>query len=396
MGFAGEGKPRKAWKGTRMSRTVYQFAPYVGGDECRMVGECFDANWLTEGPKSKEFLSQLRDLMGVKHACLAPNGTLALYLGLRAIGVGHGDEVIVPDFTFFGSASAVEMTGARPVFCDIDSDTLQVRAADFERAITPRTKALMPVHIYGMTCAMDPIMELAEKRGLLVLEDAAQAVNVFYKGCHAGTMGNAGCFSFFADKTITTGEGGLVVSNDDVAYEKLRFLRNQGRENRGSFVHPEIGYNFRMTDLQTAVGLVQLGKLDEICRKKKAILEQYHARLDSVGEIRFISVTPGSSYVPFRIAVYAQRAHELMAFLETKGVQSRTFFYPLHKQPAFEPLTDCADYGGSLDDTDFPGAISAYENGVCLPSYPALPDGDIEYVCDGIEEFYGRGGSCGL
>jgi len=188
--------------------TVLQFEPYIGEQEYAAIRECFDAKWLTEGPKSKLFLDKLRTLMGVKYACLAPNGTLALYLGLRAMGIGPGDDVIVPDFTFMGSASAVEMTGATPVFCDISPDTLQVEAEHISRVITSETRAVMPVHIYGVTCDMDPILQLAYERSLLVIEDAAQAVGVYYKDRHAGAMGVTGCFSFFADKTLTTAEGG--------------------------------------------------------------------------------------------------------------------------------------------------------------------------------------------
>ena len=204
-----------------MTRKVIQYAPSIGSEEYKSVGDCFDANWLTEGPKSKAFLDALRDLMKVKHACFAPNGTLALYLALRAAGIGPGDEVIVPDFTFFGSASAVEMTGAVPVFCDIDPHTLQTTASHIEPCITRKTRAVMPVHIYGAVCEMDAIVDLARRRSILIVEDAAQAVGVYYRGRHAGTFGDLGCFSFFADKTITTGEGGLIVTNDDAIYKDL-------------------------------------------------------------------------------------------------------------------------------------------------------------------------------
>jgi len=235
---------------------------------------------------------------------------------------------------------------------------------------------------------MDPILDLAAAHGLKVIEDAAQAVGVFLEGRHAGTMGDAGCFSFFADKTITTGEGGLVVTNSDEFYERLRYLRNQGRIDRGSFIHPEMGYNFRMTDLQTAVGLVQIARLDEIRQKKDHILRRYHERLDPIDEVRFISVTPGSTYVPFRIAVYAERATALQEHLSSRGIQTRTFFYPLHRQPAFGALAGREGYAGAMKDENFPGAVYAYENGVCLPSYPALPEEDLDYICDHIETFY--------
>jgi perosamine synthetase len=371
---------------TIMSRKVVQFSPSVGDQEYTSIRDCFDANWLTEGPKSKAFLEALRDLMKVKHACFAPNGTLALYLALHAAGIGPGDEVIVPDFTFFGSASAVEMTGAVPVFCDIDPHTLQTTASHIERYITRKTRAVMPVHIYGAVCEMDDIVQLARSRSIMIVEDAAQAVGVYYRERHAGTFGELGCFSFFADKTITTGEGGLIVTNDDAIYKTLLFRRNQGRVDRGSFIHPEMGYNFRITDMQAAVGIVQLSRLDELARKKCEVLHHYQAKLAEIPQIRMIGPPPGSTHIPFRAAVYAERAHDLMKFIETQGIEARSFFYPLHLQPAFAYLR--APHWASND--AFPGAVYAYDNGVCLPLYAEMPAADVEYVCDKIGEFYGK------
>ena len=370
------------------TRKVLQFAPFVGDEEYAAIRDCFDSNWITEGPKSKLFVAKLRELMDVKHAALAPNGTLAIYLGLRAMNIGPGDEIIVPAFTFLGSASAVEMTGATPIFCDIDPATLQVRAEHFAARLTARTKAIMPVHIYGMTCDMSPIMELARQQGLLVIEDAAQAIGVRYNNQHAGTFGDVGTFSFFADKTITTGEGGLVVTNNERFADNLLYLRNQGRIDRGSFIHPRMGYNFRLTDLQAAIGLAQLAKLNEITRIKHELLAHYHAHLDNLPQVRFINVTPKSTYIPFRAAIYAERAPELIQYMEAHNIQTRTFFYPLHRQPAFGYLKQDSKYAGPLEDRDFPGAVYAYENGVCLPSYPALPVEDLTYVCEQIKAFY--------
>jgi perosamine synthetase len=367
-----------------VKRKVVQYRPSIGPAEYASVGDCFETTWLTEGPKSEAFLEGLRDLMQVKHACFAPNGTLALYLALRAAGVGAGDEVIVPDFTFFGSASAIEMAGAIPVFCDIDPNTLQATASHFERHITGRTRAIMPVHIYGAACEMDAIVELARSRRLLIVEDAAQAVGVSYRGRPAGTFGDLGCFSFFADKTITTGEGGLIVTNDDAIYNTLRYRRNQGRIDRGSFIHPEIGYNFRITDMQAAVGLVQLSRLQEIARSKCEVLAHYRTGLAAIPEIRIINPPEGSTCIPFRAAVYAQRAPELMQFMAAEGIEVRTFFYPLHLQPGLAYLQS----PGAAPDGEFPGAVYAYANGVCLPLYAGMPTADVEYVCDKIGEFY--------
>ena len=178
-----------------------------------------------------------------------------------------------------------------------------------------------------------------------------------------------------------------MVTNDAERYERLRYLRNQGRIDRGSFVHPEVGYNFRMTDLQAAVGIVQLSKLEEIVRRKETILERYRERLGGLSGIRFIKVTPGSSYVPFRVAVYVEAASELMAYLESQQIQSRTFFYPLHRQPAFDYLRNIPGELARLSDENFPGSNYAYEHGVCLPSFPSLTSEEIDYVCEKIKVF---------
>lgn len=368
---------------------VPQFQPWIGADEYKALGSCFELNWVTEGPQARLFQERLLELMGVSYGVFAPNGTLALYLALKAANVGPGDEVIVPDFTFIASANAVEMAGAKPVFCDVQPRHCQIDLEHARQCITARTRAIMPVHIYGTTCDMDAVVAFAQRHNLLIIEDAAQAIGVHYKGKHAGTFGDVGAFSFFADKTITTAEGGFVVTNNPHIYDKLLHLRNQGRKERGTFIHPEIGYNFRMTDLQCAMGIVQLGKLEQIIERKLSILEVYRELLRPVPQVRFFEPPADAEWVPFRIPVFCERAHELMAFLTSREIEPRTFFYPLHRQPAFSSLCDDKEYQHSLADGDFPRAIDAYEHGVCLPIFPALSEAQIDYVCATIKEFYG-------
>jgi len=368
---------------------VPQFLPWIGEEEYAAIGDCFARNWITEGPQTQLFQEKLLELMQVRFGVFAPNGTLAIYLALRALDIGPGDEVIVPDFTFIGSANAVEMAGARPVFCDVHPGHCQIDLASAEKSITPRTRAIMPVHIYGTVCEMDAVVDFAHRHRLLVVEDAAQAIGVHYREQHAGTFGDIGIFSFFADKTITTAEGGFVVTNNSAIHEKLLFLRNQGRKERGTFIHPEIGYNFRMTDLQCAMGIVQLEKLPEIVRRKQEIIALYRQLLQSVPQVRFFAPPAHAEWVPFRTPVFCERAHDLMTFLTSREIESRTFFFPLHRQPAFRYLQDDSSYSHSLEDGHFPQSITAYEDGVCLPIFPTLGIEQIEYVCATIREFYG-------
>jgi len=362
---------------------VPQFQPWVGQEEYAAIRECFDLNWITEGPQSTKFAQELLELIGAKYGVFAPNGTLALYLGLRALSIGPGDEVLVPDFTFMGSASAVEMTGATPVFIDVNQENFQVDLDSAAKAITKKTKAIMPVHIYGTMAEMERVQQFAKKYQLLIIEDAAQAIGVRRYGRHAGTFGAVGCFSFFADKTITTAEGGFVVTNSKRLYTRLLFLRNQGRINRGSFIHPQVGYNFRMTDLQTAVGRVQLKKLPQIIERKHQILALYKKHLKNIPEITFFRPPQGSDWIPFRVGISYPYATELMDYLRQKEIETRTYFYPLHRQPAFAYLKKHRTY----HDKDFPGAVAGYNYGICLPTFPLLSTEQIKHICRSIKEF---------
>lgn len=365
-------------------RRIPQVVPWLEEAERAAVSETVAANWITEGPKSAAFSARLNELIGVEYGVFAPNGTLALVLGLMALGIGSGDEVLVPDVTFIGSATAVLMVGATPVFVEVNRDNFQIDTGHGETLVNQRTRAIMPVHLYGMCCDMDAVMAFAGRHRLFVIEDAAQAVGVRYKGRHAGSIGDVGCFSFFADKTITTGEGGYVVCRDEGVYEALRLLRNQGRLDRGSFVHPAVGYNFRITDMQAAVGLAQIDKLDAIVARKLAIMEWYRNGLAGLEAISYLALEPGSSYVPFRMVVLCDDAQDLSRALEDAGVEARSFFYPMHQQPCFDHLDRTAGGPLALDDEIYPNAIHGHRHGLCLPIFPTLGEDDVGFVCDVI------------
>ena len=265
---------------------VEQFAPLIGNDEIQSVLETLHDNWLTEGPKTAELERLLREYCGCRHALMVPNGTLALFAALKVMGIGPGDEVLVPDFTFFGSASAVILTGAKPVLVDVSPADFNIDVAAAEASIGPNTRAIMPVHIYGQSCDMQAVMDLANRHDLIVVEDAAQGIGVTCNGRHVGTFGHIGCMSFFADKTITTGEGGVLLTNDDDIAERCMYFKNQGRLKRGSFIHDQVGYNFRITDLQAAVGVAQFDRLDEIISRKRQIRELYRSMLKDVPQVQ--------------------------------------------------------------------------------------------------------------
>jgi len=224
---------------------------------------------------------------------------------------------------------------------------------------------------------MEDVVSFSERHGLKIIEDAAQALGVKLGKQHAGTFGSVGTFSFFADKTITTGEGGLVVTNDSAIYESLRYLRNQGRIDRGSFVHPQIGYNFRITDMQAAIGLKQLSKLEKIKDKKKAIWDFYYDELGELEGIEFFKPNLNANFIPFRVAILSESKKAIDSTLEKAGVETRSFFYPMRKQPCFSGLTS--------DDKNEHMSDYAFDHGICLPSFVSLTKDQISYVCNTIK-----------
>ena len=364
---------------------IPQVRPTLDGREAEAAARTIRDNWITEGPASREFARQLNALIDVPYGVFAPNGTLALALGLMALGIGPGDEVIVPNMTFVGSATSVLLAGGTPVFVDVDGETFQIDVTAAERAVTERTRAIMPVHLYGSACDMRAVSACAARHGLKIIEDAAQGIGVTFDGRPVGGLGDVDCFSFFADKTLTTGEGGYVTCRDPAIHDRLLLLRNQGRRDRGSFVHPAIGYNFRITDVQAAIGLIQLTKLPSIIERKQRIWQAYRRRFASAAGLRVLAPIAGSNYVPFRCVVITEHAPELARHLETCGIETRAVFYPLHRQPCFEALRDHEP--ARFDDRQYPNSIGGAEQGLCLPVYPDLSDEEVDYVADAVLDF---------
>ena len=363
-----------------MDYKISQIEPYVGQEELSNLIRVIENKWLTEGPFSEEFLSIIKQFTGAKHALLTNNGTLALYLALKALGIQTGDEVIVPDFTFNASGSSVVFAGGKPVFVDVDRQNYNIDVTKIEAAISSKTKAIMPVHIYGQSADLYPIMKIAKRYNIKVLEDAAQAYGVFYRGKHTGTIGDIGMISFFADKTVTAGEGGVLLTDNDSLYERLQYLRNQGRLDSGTFVHKQLGMNFRMTDLQCAVGVAQLKKYQEIEGLKLNNFRLYKKLLSDMDEIKVMEEVDHSNLVPFRFAAIAKDLKALIDHLEARGIQTRRFFYPLHNQPCFESL--------GFRTKPYPNSDYLYKNGLALPVFPGLKKEQIVYICNCIENFY--------
>ena len=361
-----------------MDWRIPQVSPQFDEHEFNGVAEVIRRKWLTEGPQAASLLERIKTDTGARHAVLAPNGTLGLFLALLALDLPRGSEILIPSFTFFASASAAIFAGLKPVFVDSDLSSFNLDVNQLERFITPQTRAIMPVHVYGLSASMGRILEFASKHQLHVIEDAAQAYGVDWQGDHCGTLGDIGVISFFADKTITMGEGGAVLTNNDELYERLRKLRNQGRVNSGTFIHEALGMNFRVTDLQCAVGNAQLHKLHLIIAAKRGNYARYAANLAEIPGVRWQQTPPGCGYVPFRFPLLSERREVLTSVLENAGIQTRSFFYPLHLQPSLRPYA-----GGSL-----PRSELLYKQGLCLPIHGDLSYQDIDQISDIVKRVH--------
>lgn len=361
---------------------IPQLIPYVGEEELKYLEEVISNKWITEGPFTERVLEHIKAFTGAEYALLTNNGTLGLFLSILGLGIGKGDEVIVPDFTFNASASCVAFAGAKPVFVDVNEHDYHIKIEDIESVITDKTKAIMPVNIYGQCADLDLITSVAQKYNLYVIEDAAQGYGVYYKNKHVGTLGDVGVISFFADKTVTMGEGAVILTDNVEIYEKIQLLRNQGRENSGSFIHPVLGMNFRVTDIQCAVGLAQMNKYDEILRLKNENLSIYKHFLKGNANVEFMRELDYCNYVPFRCSIRVKSRDSLSQFLVEQGIQSRNYFYPLHLQPCFSEL--------GYKNGDFPVTNQISGDGLMLPVFPGLQEYEIEYICESILQFYSQ------
>ena len=358
---------------------IPQIEPWIDDEELTQLRRVIASNWLVEHELTAEFEARTRDLTGAAYALATANGTVALFCVLRALGIGPGDEVIVPDLTFIATANAVIMAGARPVFCDIRRDTYCLDAESAATVVTPRTKAILPVHLYGQAADMEAIATLATRHGLRVIEDAAQGVGVRFNGRHVGTFGDAGALSYYGNKTITCGEGGMILTNSEELRRACYRLKNHGRDRKGIFEHESIGFNFCFTELQAAVGLAQMNKLDRIVARKAAINARYRAGLGGLRGIRPVALDPRTTPVHWFTSVETDDRDELAAWLTERGIETRRFFLPLHRQPCY---ADLAAAGIAC-----PVADEVYARGLSLPSSYGLTDAQLGGIVDAMCRF---------
>ncbi|MBM3296996.1 MAG: DegT/DnrJ/EryC1/StrS aminotransferase family protein [Candidatus Aminicenantes bacterium] len=383
--------------------------PLLGANTEKYVLDCLNTGWISSaGSYIRRFEESFAAFVGVKHAVTTTSGTTALHLALAALGIGPGDEVLVPDLTMIAVPYAVLYTGARPVLLDVDPETFNLdpdRLREFirnwcrfdpgsKKLLHKRTggavRAVLPVHLYGHPCRMDEIMDLARENGLFVVEDAAEAHGAQYiserlpRPLPAGSMGDAGCFSFYANKIITTGEGGMVVTDSDAVAERCRRLKDLAHSPGRRFLHTDLAYNYRMTNVQAAIGLAQVEEVERFLSLKRKMAEAYHRGLSGLDGLTLPLEKPWGRSVYWMYAVLVEQSfglsrEEMASRLKERGVDTRTFFVPVHEQPVFQK--DFLPGGES-----FPVSIALSRKGFYLPSGLALTPEQIDEVCRAVTD----------
>jgi perosamine synthetase len=351
--------------------------PALIGREKEYVLDCIESSWISSNGKYIGlFEHRFAEYIGIKHALSCSNGTVALHLALLALGIGPGDEVIVPTLTYVATANAVKYTGAIPVLADSEPGTWNIDAEKIELLVTKNTKAIIAVPLYGHPCDMDRIMSIAEKHRLYVIEDAAEALGARYKGRLCGSIADISTFSFYGNKTITTGEGGMVVTNADALAAKVRLLKGQGMDPQRRYWFPVVGYNYRMTNIQAAIGLAQLENIDKFLSRRREVARWYNEKLKGIKGVilpveRDYAV---HSYWMYSVLIeneYGRARDNVMELLHNNGVETRPIFYPMHVMPIYKE-------GASI----FKNAESISSKGINLPTFYELGEKNVKFIAD--------------
>ena len=351
------------------------YKPSIGDEEKNNVNECLNDNWISSrGKFVEQFEKEFAEFNNNDHALTVSNGTVALHLALMALGIKQGDEVIVPTFTYIASVNAIRYCGAQPVFCDSRFEDWQIDTNAVEAKINKNTKAIMVVHLYGHPCDMTAIMKIAKKHNLFVIEDCAEALGSKHRGRNVGTFGDISTFSFFGNKTITTGEGGMVVTNNEQLYSRAKHLRSQGLSKDREYWHDVVGYNYRMTNIAAAIGVAQLKRVKQLIERKREIALYYESKLKTKFTFHKETGKNFHTYWMCSILLPEKQKHlrdDFRKYLSDKGIETRPLFYPIHTMPM---------YFDRYEKMDVCENISC--RGLNLPSYPTLTKQEQDYIID--------------
>lgn len=355
--------------------------PTFHGNERKYVLDALDSGWVSSiGPYIENFEKSFAAYHGVKHAIATHNGTIALHLALAAAGIEEGDEVIVPDLTFIATANSVRYCQANPVLTDVSDDNWNISPEAIRRSISPRTKAIIPVHLYGNPAAMDEIMEIASQHSLLVIEDCAEALGATYKGKMAGTFGDISCFSFFGNKIITTGEGGMCITNNDELAERMRILRDHGMNRKKKYWYDNLGFNYRMTNIQAALGMAQLEQLGHLISLRDEIYSTYRETLGNHPLIRLQTTVQNRNVnwmFTIRLRGFTFETRDIVIeSLKEYGIDSRPVFYPISMMPFYQDVRFCK--------FETPNTLMISNEGISLPTYVGLTIDEIRFIAGSL------------
>lgn len=359
--------------------------PHIARNALKYVSECIKTGWVSSGGSYlKQFEENFAKYLGTKHAVTTTSGTASLHLAIAALDIKKGDEVILPSHTMMASATAVVYTGATPVLVDVERDTWNMNVDQVREKITKRTKAIMPVHIYGLPVDMNPLLALAKEHKLAIVEDAAESTGAEYKGVKTGAIGDIGCFSFYANKIITTGEGGMLTTNSDKIAAHARLLKDMAHSPKQRFLHEEIGFNYRMTNMQAALGVAQLEEVEKYVKKKRWMAGIYTEKLSKVKGLTLPVEKAWAKNVYWMYGVLVEDEfgvgrEKLREMLYQRGVDTRTFFVPMHRQPALKKL-------GLFKGERYPVSDEIARRGLYIPSGLAITEEQVLTVCKTIAD----------
>jgi perosamine synthetase len=356
------------------------YRPFLNGNEKKYVIKCLNSTWISsKGEFISKFENQFADFINVKYATAVSNGTAALHLALLSLGIGQGDEVIVPTLTYIASVNSIKYTGANPVFVDSLQETWQMNPDDIRKKITKSTKAIMAVHLYGHPCDMDQLTSICKEFDLFLIEDCAEAIGSKYKGKHVGTFGDIATFSFFGNKTITTGEGGMVVTKDETLFDRCIHFKGQGLAKHRQYWHDVVGYNYRMTNICAAIGLAQLEQIDNFINRKREIANIYRKAFEN-SSVEFHGEHDDVYHSYWMCSILVEKPElreKLRDFLAEKGIETRPLFYPIHTMPMFAEKYQKHSIAENLG-----------WRGINLPSFPSLTDDEQKEIINCIKLFF--------
>jgi perosamine synthetase len=360
-------------------------SPDITQDEINAVNEVIRTSNLSIGPKIDAFEKSFARYVGTEYAIAVNSGTSGLHLTMVAAEIEDGDEVITPSFSFIASSNSIIYERAKPVFVDIDPKTGCIDPSLIEAAITPRTKAIMPVHAFGQVADMNPILEIARKHNLIVIEDACEAIGSDYYGQRAGTFGDAAVFAFYPNKQMTTGEGGMIVTNRPEWNGLFRSLRNQGRDVFNAWLsHTRLGYNYRLDEMSAALGLAQIQRIEELLAKRSRVAEWYNERIDEIPGLKKPYISPHTTRMSWFVYVIScepgVERDRMMSYLEQQGIPSRPYFTPIHLQPYYQKK-----FGWQRG--DFPHTEHAGDTYLALPFSSVITEQEVDYVCQKLSQF---------